>query len=84
MVAGRIRAGAPDPLAAPSEVPEPVAPIARDESGSRDLTEAARRFAFPLLLSALVAAYLFFQGRVDKRDPKLVLAPMDTDTLLFE
>jgi hypothetical protein len=47
-------------------------------------TDAARRFAFPLVLSALVALYLFFQNRVDARDPKLALAPLDTEIILFE
>lgn len=43
------------------------------------------RVAFPLLLAIMVAAFLAFQGRVGRNDPKLVLAPLDPDqnTLTF-
>ena len=41
------------------------------------LTDAARRFAFPLAVAALVAAFLIVQGRIDRRDPKLAAAPVD-------
>lgn len=43
------------------------------------------RVAFPLLLAIMVAAFLAFQGRVGRNDPKLVLAPLDHDqnTLTF-
>jgi hypothetical protein len=51
------------------------------ESG---LTEVIRRFAFPLILSALVGVFLFLQDRVDRRDRKLALAPLDTEMILFE
>jgi hypothetical protein len=68
---------------APTETTAAADPVAQGESGSRDLAEAARQFAFPLLLSLLVAGFLFFHGRVDRRDPKLTLAPVDTDLILF-
>lgn len=37
---------------------------------------AARQFSLPLALGALVLAFLAIQGRVDKRDPKLMVAPV--------
>jgi hypothetical protein len=49
------------------------------------LTDAARRFAIPLAVAALVAAFLIVQGRIDRRDPKLAAAPVDgrDDVVLF-
>lgn len=41
--------------------------------------EAAKRFAFPILLSILVVAFMMVQDRVDRKDPKLALAAVDTD-----
>ena len=43
------------------------------------------RVAFPLLLAVMVAAFLAFQGRVGRNDPKLLLAPLDPEqaTLTF-
>lgn len=37
---------------------------------------AAKRAAFPAVLLALVVLFLAFQNRVDRRDPKLALAPV--------
>ena len=37
------------------------------------------RVAFPLLLALLVAAFIAFQGRVGRNDPKLLLAPLDPE-----
>ena len=41
--------------------------------------EAARKLAFPLALTLMVLAYLVVQGRIDGRDEKLALAPIDAD-----
>lgn len=41
--------------------------------------EAVKRFAFPILLSFLVAAFMLVQDRVDRRDPKLALAAVDPE-----
>ena len=35
----------------------------------------AGQFSFPLALALAVVAYLVVQGRMDRRDPKLRLAP---------
>jgi hypothetical protein len=40
------------------------------------LEDAAKRFAFPLALAGLVAGFLLVQGRLDRRDPKLAVAPI--------
>lgn len=41
--------------------------------------EAAEQAAFPLVLTLLVIAFLVGQNRIDSRDPKLALAPIDSD-----
>jgi hypothetical protein len=38
----------------------------------------ATRFAFPLILALLVVAFLAVQSRIDRNDPKLRLAPIDS------
>lgn len=45
----------------------------------RVAAEAAQQAAFPLLLTLLVGAFLIGQNRIDRRDPKLALAPVDSD-----
>ena len=45
---------------------------------------AARRVAFPLALVVVVAAFLAIQGRLDRRDPKLAVAPLRPVELRFE
>jgi hypothetical protein len=78
-------------LASPSEAPATAvaaAPVAStDVVGSigQGVTDAARRFAFPLALAGFAAIFLLVQGRIDRRDPKLAAAPLDSrdDVVLF-
>lgn len=48
--------------------------------------EAVKTFAFPLSLTVLVLIFLLIQGEIDRRDPKLAFAPVDSskDTVYFE
>lgn len=48
--------------------------------------EAAKTMAFPLALALLAVGFLMAQGRFGRKDPKLVLAPLDTrdESLTFE
>jgi hypothetical protein len=47
--------------------------------------EAAQRAAFPLLLLLLIAGFLIAQHRIDRKDPKLALAPVHRELdLAFE
>jgi hypothetical protein len=51
----------------------------------RVAAEAAEQVAFPLALALMVGAFLMVQNRIDRRDPKLALAPIDAnhETLTF-
>ncbi|MEA2452206.1 MAG: hypothetical protein QOG04_916 [Actinomycetota bacterium] len=42
-------------------------------------TEAAQQAVFPALLTLMVIAFLMVQNRIDRRDPKLALAPVDSE-----
>ena len=39
--------------------------------------------AFPLALALIVGAFLLAQNRLDRRDPRLALAPVGPDVLDF-
>jgi hypothetical protein len=45
---------------------------------SRAALTTAHKLSFPLALTLLVIAFLVFQSRLDRRDPKLRLAPVDS------
>lgn len=48
--------------------------------------KAVQEFAFPLTLAIAVLLFLLFQGELDRRDPKLATAPVDStkDMVSFE
>jgi hypothetical protein len=56
----------------------------RDDGLAGAAVEAAEKFIFPLGLALAVGAFLLVQSRIDHRDPKLALAPIDGDYLSFE
>ncbi len=47
-------------------------------------TTGTAAIAFPLLLALVVASFLLVQGRVDRRDPRFVLAPVRPGVLRFD
>jgi hypothetical protein len=47
------------------------------------LADALRVLAFPLALALIVAAFVIVQHRLDRRDPKLALAPVGPDVLAY-
>lgn len=53
---------------------------------ARTAGEAVKTFAFPLSLTVLVVIFLLIQGEIDRRDPKLAFAPVDSskDMVHFE
>jgi uncharacterized protein YjbJ (UPF0337 family) len=71
----------------------PEAPLAGNAATSGTLDEilrqaaaAATKLTFPLLLALAVLGFISIQGRLDRRDPKLALAPIDSEqeVLYFE
>ncbi|MDQ3914689.1 MAG: hypothetical protein M3323_05060, partial [Actinomycetota bacterium] len=71
----------PDPEAgAPNALERSFAQLARTAG------EAVQRFAFPLSLTVLVLVFLLIQGEIDRRDPKLAFAPVDSskDMVYFQ
>ena len=54
-----------------------------DRAGSFAL-DVAKAIAFPLLLALIVAAFLLVQDRLDRRDPRFVLAPVRPGVLRFD
>ena len=47
------------------------------------LQDVVKGFAFPLALVLIVGAFLLVQDRLDRRDPRLALAPVGPDVLDF-
>jgi hypothetical protein len=47
------------------------------------LQDVVKGFAFPLALVLIVGAFLLAQDRLDRRDPRLALAPVGPDVLSF-
>jgi 4-amino-4-deoxy-L-arabinose transferase-like glycosyltransferase len=48
-------------------------------AGGQVIGLAATKGSFPLLLLLLLLAFLWVQDRIDRRDPKLALAPVHAD-----
>jgi hypothetical protein len=44
----------------------------------------AKGLAFPAILAIIVVLFMLVQDRIDRRDPKLALAPLAPDVLRFE
>ena len=59
-------------------------PVTDQINALPDPLELAGDFAFPLTLSLIVGGFLLVQGRIDRKDPKLALAPVTEDMLRFE
>lgn len=70
-----------------SSTPAASLPIPRqglvDRIGSLAI-EAAEALAFPLALAVIVLLFVAIQNRIDRKDPKLALAPVAPDLLRFE
>jgi hypothetical protein len=47
-------------------------------------TQGAKALAFPVALALIVLLFVAVQNRIDRRDPKLALAPIAPDLLRFE
>lgn len=54
-------------------------PSSRIAQLARLAAEAAKTFAFPLLLAILVIVFLLVQHWIDRKDPKLAMAPVHSN-----
>ena len=54
-----------------------------DGSGRVSGAWIARTLAFPVILILLVIGFIVVQNRIDRKDPKLALAPVSADVLTF-
>ncbi len=68
---------------------DPAVSIAIPQQGLLDrigslAIQAAEALAFPLALALIVLLFVAVQNRIDRRDPKLALAPIAPDLLRFE
>lgn len=66
----------------PSVLP-PDAPGILDRIGTA-AADAARQLRFPVALSLIVLAFVLFQNNLDRKDPKLALAPITAEVMRFE
>jgi hypothetical protein len=80
LVAERFVAGL-DPGAVPDVRIGPSPPAERTGVSFRDVLTAG--FVFPFALVLIVGAFLLVQDRLDRRDPRLALAPVGPDVLDF-
>lgn len=70
---------------ASTTVVHPFPAFLDDGSGGALISGArlVRTVAFPLMLILMVVAFVFVQNRIDRKDPKLALAPVGSDYLTF-
>jgi hypothetical protein len=60
-----------------------IGPSPPAERTGVSLESVVKGFAFPLALMLIVGAFLLVQDRLDRRDPRLALAPVGPDVLDF-
>jgi hypothetical protein len=60
-----------------------IGPSPPTERTGVSLQDVVKGFAFPLALALIVGAFLLAQDRLDRRDPRLALAPVGPDVLSF-
>ena len=60
-----------------------IGPTPPAEPDGLSLEDVVKGLTFPLALALIVGAFLLAQDRIDRRDPRLALAPLGPDTLPF-
>ena len=87
---GTSAAAGPGPLDPPTNLPEDSIetaaagkPTVEDEAGN-SIIETAKKFTFPLAMTLAAAIFMVIQHRIDRRDPKFTLAPVEHEYLSFE
>ena len=60
-----------------------IGPTPPAEQSGLSLEDVVKGLTFPLALALIVGAFLLAQDRIDRRDPRLALAPLGPDILPF-
>jgi hypothetical protein len=60
-----------------------IGPSPPAEPSGLSLEDVVKGLTFPLALALIVGAFLLAQDRIDRRDPRLALAPLGPDVLPF-
>ena len=60
-----------------------MGPTPPAERSGLSLEDVVKGLTFPLALALIVGAFLLAQDRIDRRDPRLALAPLGPDVLPF-
>ena len=60
-----------------------IGPTPPAEPSGLSLEDVVKGLTFPLALALIVGAFLLAQDRIDRRDPRLALAPLGPDVLPF-
>jgi hypothetical protein len=60
-----------------------IGPTPPAERSGLSLEDVVKGLTFPLALALIVGAFLLAQDRIDRRDPRLALAPLGPDVLPF-
>ena len=60
-----------------------IGPTPPAERSGLSLEDVVKGLTFPLALALIVGAFLLAQNRIDRRDPRLALAPLGPDILPF-
>jgi hypothetical protein len=60
-----------------------IGPTPPAERSGLSLEDVVKGLTFPLALALIVGAFLLAQDRIDRRDPRLALAPLGPDILPF-
>ena len=60
-----------------------IGPTPPAERSGLSLADVVKGLTFPLALALIVGAFLLAQHRIDRRDPRLALAPLGPDILPF-
>jgi hypothetical protein len=80
---GGVLAAASSPIEAPAARAAVLGVLAETDRGPFGFDNAVGGLAFPLALAVAVGIFLLLQGRIDRRSPKLALAPVEPDVVGF-
>jgi hypothetical protein len=80
---GGVLAAAPSPIETPAARAAVLGVLVETDRGPFGFDNAVGGLAFPVALALAVGIFLLVQGRLDRRAPKLALAPVEPDVVGF-